>query len=115
VLQEFSKRVGAGLPRESDWFARMGGEEFVVVLPQTALNGAQIVAEKLRAGIAATPVRTLAGAVRITVSIGVASLDAFAVTQTPPSLDSMLDLADRCLYESKNAGRNRVTVPPSAG
>jgi two-component system cell cycle response regulator len=111
VLQEFSKRVGAGLPRESDWFARMGGEEFVVVLPQTELAGAQIVAEKLRASVAAAPMKTLAGSVGITVSIGVASLDAFASSHTAPSLDNILDLADRCLYDSKAAGRNCVTVP----
>jgi two-component system cell cycle response regulator len=113
VLQEFSKRINAGLPRESDWFARIGGEEFVVVLPQTALAGAQTVAEKLRASVAASPMRALAGAISITTSVGVASLDALAATQTTASLDSMLDLADRCLYESKNAGRNRVTVPKS--
>jgi two-component system, cell cycle response regulator len=111
VLQEFSRRIGAGLPRESDWFARMGGEEFVVVLPQTPLSGAAIVAEKLRANIAASPIRTLAGGVRITVSIGVAGLDASAATATAATLDSMLDLADRCLYQSKSGGRDRVTMP----
>jgi two-component system, cell cycle response regulator len=111
VLQEFSKRIGASLPRESDWFARLGGEEFVVVLPQTALAGAQIVAEKLRSTIAATPARTMAGAVGMTVSIGVSTLESLAAANVTPSLDSMLDLADRCLYESKATGRNRVTVP----
>ena len=111
VLQEFAKRIGAGLPRESDWFARMGGEEFVVVLPQTPSGGAQIVAEKLRASVAAIPFRTLAGAVPVTVSIGVASLESLAARNVEPSLDAMLDLADRCLYDAKAAGRNRVELP----
>jgi two-component system, cell cycle response regulator len=111
VLQEFAKRIGAGLPRESDWFARMGGEEFVVVLPQTPLSGAQIVAEKLRANVAGTPARTLAGSVAVTVSIGVASLESLAARKVEPTIDAMLDLADRCLYEAKAAGRNRVQVP----
>lgn len=110
VLQEFAKRIGAGLPRESDWFARMGGEEFVVVLPQTAPAGAKIVAEKLRTSISAAPIRTAAGTINVTVSIGVSCLDAFTPPDTP-TLDSMLDLADRCLYDSKAAGRDRVTMP----
>jgi two-component system, cell cycle response regulator len=112
VLHEFAKRIGGQLPRESDWFARTGGEEFIVVLPQTAQNGAQIVAEKLRESIGGAPMRTLSGAISITVSIGVASLEALAATQTTPSLDSMLDLAGRCLRDSKTGGRNRVTAPP---
>jgi diguanylate cyclase (GGDEF)-like protein len=113
VLQEFSKRIAAGLPRESDWFARMGGEEFVVVLPQTALAGALIVAEKLRVSIASAPMKTLAGAINVTASIGISSLESLAAQKMPPTLDNMLDLADRCLYDSKAAGRNRVTVPRS--
>ena len=111
VLQEFSRRIGAALPRESDWFSRMGGEEFVVVLPQTTLVGAQIVAEKLRLGTASPPMRTMAASVGVTVSIGIASLEALAAANIAPTLDSMLDQADRSLYESKTAGRNRVTVP----
>jgi diguanylate cyclase (GGDEF)-like protein len=113
VLQEFAKRIAAGLPRESDWFARMGGEEFVVVLPQTALAGAMIVAEKLRASVAAAPMRTLAGALTVTVSVGIASLESLTAQKMQLTLDNMLDLADRCLYESKAEGRNRVTVPRS--
>jgi diguanylate cyclase (GGDEF)-like protein len=113
VLQEFSRRIGASLPRESDWFSRMGGEEFVVVLPQTTLVGAQIVAEKLRGSIASSPMRTMAAPVSVTVSVGVASLEALAAANIAPTLDSMLDQADRCLYESKTNGRNRVTVPKS--
>ncbi|HVF15442.1 MAG TPA: diguanylate cyclase [Steroidobacteraceae bacterium] len=111
VLQEFARRITSGLPRESDWFARMGGEEFVVVLPQTSIEGAQVVAEKLRASVAAAPVRTLAGAVNMTVSIGVADLAALAAAKIEASTDAMLDLADRCLYESKANGRNRISVP----
>jgi len=111
VLQEFAKRIAAGLPRESDWFARMGGEEFVVVLPQTTLSGAQVVAQKLRAAVAAAPARTLAGAVNMTVSIGVASLEVLASRNVEPTIDAMLDVADRCLYDAKAAGRNRVQMP----
>jgi two-component system, cell cycle response regulator len=111
VLQEFTKRIAAGLPRETDWFARMGGEEFVIVLPQTSLDGAQIVAEKVRSGVALVPVHTSTGPVSITTSIGVASAAALLVEKSPLTTDSMLELADRYLYESKKGGRNRVCAP----
>jgi two-component system, cell cycle response regulator len=111
VLQAFSKCIGASLPREGDWFARMGGEEFVIVLPQTGLAGAQVVAEKLRANVAATPIRTSCGLVNITASIGLASLDALMAEHAPATTDGMLELADRYLYASKKGGRNRVSAP----
>jgi diguanylate cyclase (GGDEF)-like protein len=111
VLQEFAKRIATGLPRESDWFARLGGEEFVVVLPQTSIDGAKIVGEKLRACIAAAPIRTLAATINVTVSVGVGGLEALLEAKIEPSMDAMLDLADRCLYESKAEGRNRVSSP----
>jgi two-component system, cell cycle response regulator len=111
VLQAFSRSIGESLPRESDWFARMGGEEFVVVLPQTVLAGARVVAEKLRANVASRPIRTSGGIVAITASIGVASLDALAAEHAPATTDAMLELADRYLYASKKGGRNRVSAP----
>jgi two-component system, cell cycle response regulator len=93
VLQEFAKRIAAELPRESDWFARIGGEEFVVVLPQTETAGARVVAEKLRACVCAAPIRTLAGAIGVTASIGVAGLDTLMAEKRQATLDTMLDLA----------------------
>jgi diguanylate cyclase (GGDEF)-like protein len=113
VLQAFSKSIGASLPRASDWFARMGAEEFVIVLPHTDLAGAGVVAEKLRANVASTPIRTSAGLVAITASIGVASLEALAAERAPATTNGTLKLADRHLYASKKGGRNRVSVPRS--
>jgi diguanylate cyclase (GGDEF)-like protein len=114
VLKEFAARVGAGLPREYDWFARTGGEEFVVVLPQTGLAGAQVVAEKLRATIAAQSVLTAAGPVAVTVSIGIGALESNAKQLQETTVDQLLDMADRCLYRSKEAGRNRVSWDATA-
>jgi two-component system, sensor histidine kinase LadS len=82
------------------------------VLPQTPLNGAQVVAEKLRKCVAATAMSTSAGLLNVTVSIGVSSLEALAKDEVV-SVDALLDVADRCLYESKEHGRNCVTVPAS--
>ena len=109
VLVEFVRRIQKSLPREYDWCARMGGEEFTVVLPQTPLAGAGKVAEKIRLVVAASPMMTSAGNVDVTVSIGVTSL---SVLGDPGSAtaEQLLRRADDCLYTSKNQGRDRVTL-----
>lgn len=115
VLKEFAARIGVGLPREYDWFARTGGEEFVVVLPQTNVAGARVVAEKLRAAVAAEPLITTAGPLDVTVSIGIGALEATPARMQETTVDQLLDLADRCLYRSKEGGRNRVSWPEVSG
>jgi two-component system, cell cycle response regulator len=110
VLKEFVQRVGKCLPRITDWCARMGGEEFSVVLEETTLVGARIVAERLRQAIAVTPILTRAGLVKVTVSIGVSGLET-EVNRQDVNIDSLLHQADRYLYVSKENGRNRVTFP----
>lgn len=107
VLREFCLRSGIYL-RESDWLARSGGEEFIAVLPETDLVGAEVVAERIRAALATQPIRTASGPLEATVSIGAAAIDA---TQAASHLDhtEILRAADECLYRSKQAGRNRVT------
>jgi two-component system, cell cycle response regulator len=109
VLVEFVRRVQESLPREYDWCARMGGEEFAIVLPQTPLAGAATVAEKIRHAVAAAPMQTSAGAVEVTVSVGVTSLSVVADPGSA-SAESLLRRADDCLYTSKNHGRDRVTI-----
>ena len=91
--------------RESDMFCRMGGEEFITVLPETAIDGAVALAERARAAMEC--VYTDIGGVRLrrTVSIGAA--------QSMPDDTSYNDVmlrADNALYEAKNGGRNRVYV-----
>jgi diguanylate cyclase (GGDEF)-like protein len=108
VLQEFTRRIGIGLPRECDWFARLGGEEFGVVLPQTSLSGARIVAERLRRQVSFSGMTTAVGPLTITVSIGVSGTQ--AVRKSEASVEGLLALADQYLYQSKAAGRDRVTV-----
>jgi diguanylate cyclase (GGDEF)-like protein len=107
VLREFCSRAQSCL-RTSDWMARTGGEEFVVVLPETDLEGASAVAERIRAAIALEPMQTCMGPLEITVSIGASALipprELPRLTHT-----DLLQAADKCLYESKSQGRNRVT------
>jgi diguanylate cyclase (GGDEF)-like protein len=112
VLQEFVKRISRCLTRNTDWCARMGGEEFSVVLEETDLAGARIVAERLRRTIAESAVITRAGAVEITVSIGVSGLDALEHGKRI-TLDALLNHADANLYASKERGRDCVTCADS--
>jgi diguanylate cyclase (GGDEF)-like protein len=111
VLQEFAKRAGSCIRQTTDWIARSGGEEFVLVLPETGLSGASSVAERLRQVLAAEAIPTCSGAVAITVSIGVSALE----TPTELSEASVLELlraTDRGLYASKQSGRDRATTMP---
>ena len=110
ILKELVKRIQKCLPREYDWCARLGGEEFAVVLPQTDLAGAAVVAEKLRKSVEEMPIRLNAGVSAITVSIGVSGLQAMP-TRDATTVESLLAHADGFLYKSKENGRNRVTLP----
>lgn len=104
VLQELAVRLKAQV-RAIDLCCRMGGEEFVVILPETDLQVGFTVAERLRRNIAGKPFNAGAkqGPLSITVSIGVAAYESAA--DTPASI---LKRADEALYEAKRAGRNRV-------
>ena len=114
VLKEVVHRIHKSLQRGCDWFARMGGDEFAVVLPQTDIAGANIVAEKLRRAIAAAPMRLGTRKVRLTISLGASELAAIPERDSTTA-ERLLDLADQNLYKSKRAGRNRVTVPDTVG
>jgi two-component system, cell cycle response regulator len=96
--------------RGSDWIARYGGEEFVIVLPDTALPGAYSVAERMRRLCSETPVELPETQLLVTASFGVATID--GVTPSGGDADAMLRDADKALYESKRAGRNRITCGP---
>lgn len=101
VLREVAHRV-ASCTRQSDFAARLGGEEFAILLPETALFEALQFGEKLRASIAAEPIEEE----RVTVSIGIASFPHSHVA-TPAVL---FRAADQALYRAKENGRNRVEI-----
>jgi diguanylate cyclase (GGDEF)-like protein len=102
VLREFAAVVGQQMRRES-CFARYGGEEFAVVLPETGTQGAQLAAERVRGIVEAHSFHVDGHSIALTVSIGIATLD--ADTESPLEL---FRRADERLYEAKNAGRNCV-------
>lgn len=92
--------------RETDHLGRLGGEEFAVLLPETGLDEAADVAERLRQRLAAGAFPLPCGVtLRMTVSIGVASC-----AEDDTTVDGALGRADRALYRAKNGGRNRVAV-----
>ncbi|MBL4610714.1 MAG: GGDEF domain-containing protein [Pseudomonas sp.] len=101
ILRKLAGAVVADL-RAIDSFGRYGGEEFLLVLPQTSLTGAQIKSERICKTIRGLRFAGLAEDFRITVSIGVA--EAFPGEST----DDTLARADRALYEAKESGRDRV-------
>jgi len=92
------------LVRGGDHVARFGGEEFLVLLPDTGADTALIVAEKLRARIAELQVTGLDGG--MTASFGVAVYPAHGI-----GADELIAAADRALYRAKHSGRNRVEAP----
>ena len=103
ALRELAN-VLRGNVRQEDLFARCGGEEFVVVLVETTLEGAVVVAERLREAVEGHQFKFESTPINITVSIGVATTSGDA-TVTPTALRKA---ADEKLYEAKRTGRNRV-------
>lgn len=103
VLEAVTARCEDAL-REVDIFGRYGGEEFAVLLPETPLEDAKGVAERLR-HTAARPIETEEGALTVTISLGVA-----ATRGDTADVQELLLRADRALYEAKNAGRNRTCL-----
>ena len=106
VIQVVARALAASI-RNTDLLCRYGGEEFCILLPNTTLADACVIAERARstiesgasAGVRSVQVR------KITSSFGVATL-----TDGAPGLQALIDQADQALYVSKEAGRNRVTV-----
>jgi diguanylate cyclase (GGDEF)-like protein len=106
LLQTISRIFAAAAMRPADLAARLGGEEFGVLLPDTDLASAQVIAEKIRSSVES--VRLPAGGqimTRITISIGVVSL----IPTENTAINSFIAQADRNLYTAKNLGRNRVS------
>lgn len=109
VLRAFVARAESCIRKGSDWLARVGGDEFLVVLPETNAIGANRVAQKLHQVFARFPVATLAGPVTFTASIGVTAVDADHDIKDASKIEDILRAADRGLYASKKLGGNQAT------
>ena len=103
VLKEAARRLRDGL-RSVDALGRYGGEEFIAVLPQTNLDEARHIGERLRGAISARSIRVGQGELEITISVGAASYPTTGIE----SANELVGSADAALYQAKQAGRNRV-------
>jgi diguanylate cyclase (GGDEF)-like protein len=108
VLLVIARRIHHGLSEE-DLLGRYGGEEFAVILPDASLDQGTRVAERLRELVAAEPVKTSAGPLELSISLGVAQAGSGAC-----AIADLLDRADRGLLQAKREGRNRVVTVAGA-
>jgi diguanylate cyclase (GGDEF)-like protein len=104
VLQEFAKRCEHSV-REVDLVGRYGGEEIMILLPETDRETSMQVAERLRTTIASRPIQVFGKEVSVTVSIGLATQD-----ENTNDLETLIARADQALYIAKHKGRNRVAI-----
>lgn len=109
ILKQLPKRVLRNV-RPTDLFARYGGEEFVLVMPDTSIQNAANVAERIRMAVEAEPFSIMAepGTLKKTISIGA------TFSEVGDTIETMLERADKGLYRAKNSGRNKVTVVTKA-
>lgn len=104
VLQEFARRCQTSI-REIDLVGRYGGEEFIILLPETDRDTAVQVAERFRLSTTELPFKVAGGELNVTVSIGVAMKD-----ENTTHLEALVARADQALYIAKHKGRNRVAI-----
>jgi diguanylate cyclase (GGDEF)-like protein len=114
ILRQFGARLQQALRRGVDWVARIGGEEFAVVLPETGYEPALDVARKLRNAVADQPFSHEGKDVAVTASFGLCGLDCVPAAEREVA-GRVLKIADAALYRSKQSGRNRVTATRFSG
>jgi len=103
VLKEVAHRIATSV-RDKDLIGRYGGEEFLLIFPETSLQVAQQVAERIRQHIARTPIHLPEHSIPITISIGLTHF------QRSDTQESLLQRADSAMYAAKQAGRNCVAM-----
>jgi diguanylate cyclase (GGDEF)-like protein len=109
ILRECAQRMQQCLHRGSDWMARVGGDEFAVVFPETAIDRALDICRKMRDAVSSTPFVGDGMQVSLTASFGLASLRG-APKDAKRLAERLLSAADQALYQRKAAGRNGVTA-----
>jgi len=109
VLRQAARRIASAV-RNVDVVGRYGGEEFLVILPETDCDGAHVVAERIRTLIATQPVVYGETAIDISTSIGLATLEAHMAAYT-----DLVERADTALYQAKRNGRNQVVAHAPGG
>jgi len=114
VLKEFVESISELIRHDTDWLTRYGGEEFLLVLPETNLDNAFSLSDRLRKHIAQKVIETEGDKISITASFGVTGFNA---SHAPGSItpEALISMVDKYLYEAKTQGRNRVISGPFPG
>jgi two-component system cell cycle response regulator len=107
VLREFARVLSQNIRKDKDWIARYGGEEFIICLNGAGFKKAKEIAERIRIAVMNKSFHYKGQLIKLTCSFGVYTIDDFLI---PPTIDEMLDIVDKRLYEAKNLGRN-IVVP----
>ncbi len=107
VLKNFALTIKKYIRHGIDWIARYGGEEFIIVLPETDIDGACCLSERLRNAVSRETVTVDNKKIRITASFGITTFDP-ETSDKKISQDDMIKQADKYLYQAKEEGRNRV-------
>jgi diguanylate cyclase (GGDEF)-like protein len=108
ILSQFGPRLQQSLRAGIDWVARIGGEEFAIVLPETPYEAARTVARKLRADVSHSDFTVDGKTLKVTASFGLCGADRVPIERR--LAERLLKIADAALYRSKHDGRNRVTA-----
>ncbi len=110
LLRAFVARAESCTRKNCDWIARVGGDEFMMVLPETSVHGANRVAQKLRETLALFPVATKVGPVNFSASIGITAIEPKFERDGVSELEDLLRAAGRGLRSSKGRGANSATA-----
>ena len=113
-LKQFVLSISELIRHDTDWLARYGGEEFLLVLPETNLDNAFNLADRLRKHLAHKAIEIEADKISITASFGVTGINA-SRPAGPITPKAMINVVDKYLYEAKTQGRNRVISGPFSG
>ncbi|MEA4816071.1 MAG: GGDEF domain-containing protein [Lachnospiraceae bacterium] len=103
VLKELCNVIRTKIRDNFDWLARFGGEEFLIILPNTDINAAYETAERIRSAWESKVVRHERHLIRTTISIG-----SYTANPGCGSFEKILEMVDKNLYKAKNSGRNRT-------
>jgi diguanylate cyclase (GGDEF)-like protein len=107
VLVHFSEILRRCV-RRHDIIARIGGEEFIIAMLNIPHDQANKAAERIRSEVSAAPFKVESQLIPVTTSVGMATLS--ETTAVPPTLESLMQLADKALYQAKHEGRNRIVI-----